>query len=64
MVQAIERVQSVVIVDWSDEYANSDHWVNYWNVVSTPSDDDWAEGLTEDGNKLILEDTFWFRKPA
>ena len=28
----------------------------YWNAVSAPSDDEWPEGLTEDGDKLFLKD--------
>ena len=56
MVPAIEGVQSVLMEDWSDDYANSDHWRKYWNAVSAPSDDDWPKGLTEDGDKLFLKD--------
>ena len=56
MVRAIEGVKSVLMEDWSDDYANSDHWLKYWNAVSAPSDDDWPEGLTEDGDKLFLKD--------
>ena len=52
MVRAIEGVQS----DWSEDYANSDHWLKYWNAVSARSDDEWPEGLTEDGDKLFLRD--------
>ena len=29
MVQAIEGVQSVLMQDWSNDYANSDHWLKY-----------------------------------
>ena len=36
--------------------AASEHWSKYWNAVSTPSDDEWPEGLTEDGDKLFLKD--------
>ena len=42
--------------DWSDDYANSDHWLKYWIAVSGQSDDDWAERLTEDGDKFFLKD--------
>ena len=28
----------------------------YWNALSAPSDDEWPEGLTEDGDKLFLKD--------
>ena len=56
MVRAIEGVQSVLMEHWSDGYANSDHWLKYWNAVSAPSDHDWPEGLTEDGDKLFLKD--------
>ena len=42
--------------DWSDDYANSDHWLKYWNAVSAPSDDDWLEGWTKDGDKLFPQD--------
>ena len=57
MVRAIEGVQSVLMEDWSDDDANSDHWLKYWKAVSVPSEDDWLEGLTEDGDKLFLKDT-------
>ena len=50
MVRGIEGVQSVLMEDWADDYANSGHWLKYWNAVSAPSDDDWPEGLTEDGD--------------
>ena len=56
MVPAIEGVQSVLMGDWSEDYGNSDHWLKYWNAVSLPSDDDWPEGLTEDGDNLFLKD--------
>ena len=56
MVRAIEGVQSVLMQDWSDDYANSDHWLKYWNAVSAPSYDDWPDGLTENGDKLFLKD--------
>ena len=52
----VERVRSVLTEDWSDDYAASDHWSRYWNAVSAPSDDEWTEGLTEDGEKLFLKD--------
>ena len=51
-----ELVRSVLTEDWSDDYAASEHWGKYWNAVSAPSDDDWPEGLTEDGDKLFLKD--------
>ena len=41
---------------WSDDYANSDNWLKYWNAVSAPSDDDWPQGLTKDGDKLSPKD--------
>ena len=28
----------------------------HWNAVSAPSDDEWPEGLTKDGDKLFLQD--------
>ena len=42
--------------DWTDDYANSDHWLKYWYAVSVQSDDERREGLTEDGDKLFLKD--------
>ena len=30
--------------------------LKYWNALSAPSDEDWPEGLTEDGDKLFLKD--------
>ena len=52
----IEYVESVLMEDWSEDYAASEHWNRYWNAVSAPSDDEWPEGLTEDGDKLFLND--------
>ena len=56
MVAPLEPVRSVLTEDWSDDYAASEHWSKYWNAVSAPSDDEWPEGLTEDGDKLFLKD--------
>ena len=56
MVAPVELVRSVLTEDWSDDYAASDHWSKYWNAVSAPWDDEWPEGLTEDGDKLFLKD--------
>ena len=56
MVRAIEGLQLVLMEDRSEDYANSDHWLKYWNAVSAPSDDDWPEGLTEDRDKVFLKD--------
>ena len=56
IVRAIEGVQLILMEDWSDSYANSDHWLKYWNALSAPSDEDWPEGLTEEGDKLFLKD--------
>ena len=56
MVAPVELVRSVLTEDWSDDYAASEHWSKYWNAVSAPSDDEWPENLTEDGNKLFLKD--------
>ena len=56
MVASVELVRSVLTEDWSDDYAASEHWSRYWNAVSAPSDDEWPEGLTEDGEKLFLKD--------
>ena len=36
----IESVESVLLKDWSEDYAASEHWVKYWNTVSAPSDDE------------------------
>ena len=56
MLAPVELVRSVLTEDWSDDYAASEHWSKYWNAVSAPSDDEWPEGLTEDGDKLFLKD--------
>ena len=56
MVAPVELVRSVLTEDWSDDYAASEHWSKYWNAVSAPSEDEWPEGLTEDGDKLFLKD--------
>ena len=52
----IEYVESVLMEDWSEDYAALEHWNRYWNTVSAPSDDEWPEVLTEDGDKLFLID--------
>ena len=44
MIRAIEGVQSVLMEDWSKDYANSDHWLTFCNAVSAPSNDHWPEG--------------------
>ena len=56
MVAPVELVRLVLTEDWSDDYAASEHWSRYWNAVSAPSDDEWSEGLTEDGDKFFLKD--------
>ena len=56
MVAPVELVRSVLTEDWSADYAASEHWSKYWNAMSAPSDDEWPEGLTEDGDKLFLKD--------
>ena len=56
MAAPVELVRSVLTEDWSDDYAAADHSSRYWNAVSAPSDDEWPEGLTEDGDKLFLKD--------
>ena len=56
MVAPVESVRSVLTEDWWDDYAASEHWSKYWNAVSAPSDDEWPEGLAEDGDKLFLKD--------
>ena len=56
MVVPVELVRSVLPEDWSDDYAASEHWSKYWNAVSAPSDNEWPEGLTEDGDKPFLKD--------
>ena len=52
----IEYVESVLMDDWSEDYAASEHGNGYWNAVSAPSDDGFPEGLTEDWDKLFLND--------
>ena len=56
MVAPVELVRSVLTEDWSDDYAASEHCSRYWNAVSAPSDDEWPEGLTQDGDKFFLND--------
>ena len=52
----VELVRSVLTEDWSDDSAASEHWSRYWNAVSAGSDDEWREGLTEDGDRKFLKD--------
>ena len=56
MVAPVELVRSVLTEDGLHDYAASDHWSRYWNAVSAPSDDEWPESLTEDGDRLFLKD--------
>ena len=56
LVRAIQGGQWVLMHDWSDDYANSDHGLKYWNAVTARSDDNWPEGLTEERKKLFLKD--------
>ena len=56
MVAPVELVRSVLTEDWSGDYAASHHWRRYWNAVSAPSDHEWPEGLTKDGDQLFLKD--------
>ena len=56
MVAPVELVRSVLTENWSDDYAASEHCSRYWNAVSAPSDNEWPEGLAEDGDKLFLKD--------
>ena len=52
----IKCVESVLMEDLLEDYAAAEHWSKYWNAVSAPSDDEWPEGLTEDEDKLLLND--------
>ena len=52
----IECVGSVLPEDRSEDYAASEHWNKYWNAGSASSDDEWPKCLTEDGNKLFVND--------
>ena len=52
----IEYVESVLMEHWSEDDAASEHWNKFWNAMSAPSDDEWPEGLTQDGDKLFLND--------
>ena len=47
MVAPVELVRSVLTEDW---------WSRYWNAVSALSEEEWPEGLTEDGDQLFLKD--------
>ena len=52
----IEYVETVLMEDWLDNYAASEHLNGYWNVVSAPTDDEWPKTLTEDADTLFLND--------
>ena len=52
----MEYVQSVLMDDWSEDYAASEHWNKYWNAVGAPSHNEWTEGSTGDGDKLLLNE--------
>ena len=49
-------VESVLMEDWSEDYVSSEHWNKYWHAMSAPADDEWPEGLTENRNKVSLND--------
>ena len=57
----IEYVELVLMQDWPEDCVSSEQWNKYWNAVSDPSDDEWPKGLTEDGDKLILNDKLFVR---
>ena len=52
----IECVESVLMQDWLEDFAASEHLNRYWTAVSAASDDEWPKGLTEDGDKLFFND--------
>ena len=52
----IEYVDLVLMEERLEDYAASAHWNKYWNALSAPSNDEWPEGLTEDLDKLFLND--------
>ena len=52
----IEYVESVLMEDWSEDYAASEHLNKYWTAVSARSDDQWPGGLTENWDKLFVND--------
>ena len=52
--------ESVLMEDCSGDYAASEHWNKVWNTVSAPLDDEWPEGVTEDGHNLLLNDKLLF----
>ena len=56
LVAPIEHPESVLMEDWLEDYAASEHKNRYWNAVSAPCDDEWPKGVTEDRNKLFLND--------
>ena len=58
VVAPVELLRSVLTEDWSA----SEHWGRYWNAVSALSDDEWPEGLTEDGDKFFLKDKLLVRE--
>ena len=56
----IEYVELVLMEDWSEDCAASEHCNKYWNAVSRPSVAEWPEVLMEDGDELFLNDKLLF----
>ena len=52
----IKYLESVLMDDLAKDHAASQHWNKYWSSASPPSDDEWPKGLTEDENKLFIND--------
>ena len=52
----IDYVEPLLMEDWSEDYVASEHWKKYWNAMSALSGDESPKGVTEDGDKLFLND--------
>ena len=54
--RATKGLESVLVEDWSDDYANSDAWLKYWNAVGAPFGNDSPKALTEDRDKCFRKE--------
>ena len=57
-----EYVESVLMEDWSEDYAALEHWDKYWKAVNAPSNNVWPKGSTETGTSSSSMTSYWCRQ--
>ena len=62
LVGPVEYVESVLMGDWSDDDAASDHWNKHWNARSAPWNKEWPDALNGDGGRLSSTTSYWAAK--